>query len=53
MASRILGRDHNPRAFYAGNGLLIQGLIHLHRTFCLANHPECAGCEVAHATTAA
>ena len=46
MASRLLGRDHNPRALYAGNGLTIQGLIHIHRTICLGHHPECDDCEV-------
>jgi len=44
-AYRLLGRDHNP-ALYAGNGLLIQGLIHVHREFCLAAHPDCSGCAL-------
>ena len=42
-AFRMLGRDHNP-ALYSGNGLLIQGFIHIYRTFCLASHPACDGC---------
>ena len=46
MAFRLFGRDHNP-ALYAGNGLLIQGLIQVHRSFCLAAHPDCASCPLA------
>ena len=42
-AFRLFGRDHNP-ALYAGNGVLLQGLIQIHRDFCLAAHPDCAGC---------
>lgn len=45
-AFRLLGRDHNP-ALYAGNGLLIQGLIQLHRDYCLAVHPDCSTCPLA------
>lgn len=45
-AFRLLGRDHNP-ALYAGNGLLIQGLIQIHREFCLAAHPDCEDCALA------
>lgn len=44
-AYRLLGRDHNP-ALYSGNGLLLQGLIHVHREFCLAAHPDCTGCPL-------
>lgn len=44
-AFRMFGRDHNP-ALYAGNGLLIQGLIHIHRTCCLAVHPDCSECPL-------
>ena len=44
-AFRMLGRDHNP-ALYSGNGLLVQGLIHIHREFCLAAHPDCANCAL-------
>ena len=54
MAFRILGRDHNP-ALYSGNGLLIQGLLHIHRTCCLAVHPDCSECPLVrqHAATCA
>ena len=45
-AFRLLGRDHNP-ALYAGNGLLVQGLIQVHREFCLAAHPDCSACALA------
>lgn len=47
VAFRMLGRDHNP-ALYSGNGLLIQGLLHIHRTCCLASRPECMGCMLPH-----
>lgn len=46
-AFRMFGRDHNPAAFYATNGLLIQGLIQIHREFCLRHHPECGNCAMA------
>ena len=46
-AFRLFGRDHNPAAFYAKNGLLIQGLIQIHRDFCARLYPDCAGCDVA------
>ena len=44
-AYRLLGRDHNP-ALYAGNGLFLQGLIQIHREFCLAAHPDCTACAL-------
>ncbi|MGN0845881.1 MAG: DUF2851 family protein [Kiritimatiellia bacterium] len=47
-AFRLLGRDHNP-ALYSGNGLLIQGLIQIHRAFCLAVHPDCSTCSLVRA----
>ena len=50
-AFRLLGRDHNP-ALYAGNGLLTQGLIHIHRTICLNVHPDCSDCMLVHAHAA-
>ena len=50
MAFRLFGRDHNP-ALYAGNGLLIQGLIHVHRTCCLAVHPDCSECPLGFSST--
>ena len=46
MAFRLFGRDHNP-ALYAGNGLLVQGLIQVHRAYCLAAHPDCSACPLA------
>lgn len=45
-AYRMFGRDHNPAAFYAGNGLHIQGLIQIHRDYCLQVHPDCAACRL-------
>jgi hypothetical protein len=45
-AFRLLGRDHNP-ALYWGNGLLLQGLMQVHRDFCLVMHPACENCNAA------
>ena len=45
-AFRLFGRDHNPAAFYATNGLLIQGLLQIHRDYCLQVHPDCADCNL-------
>ena len=45
-AFRLLGRDHNPAAFYSRNGLLIQGLLQVRRDYCLQVHPDCAECEL-------
>ncbi len=42
-AYRLFGRDHNT-ALYANNGLLIQGLIQIHRDYCLNNHADCDKC---------
>lgn len=42
-AFRLFGRDHNP-ALYSGNGILQQGLIQIHRDYCIAAHPDCSGC---------
>ena len=47
-AFRMFGRDHNPAAFYATNGLLIQGLLQIHRDYCLQVHPDCTDCELIH-----
>ena len=44
-AFRLFGRDHNP-ALYSGNGVLLQGLIQIHRDFCLAAHSDCSACEL-------
>ena len=46
-AFRLLGRDHNPAAFYSGNGLCIQGLLQIHRDYCLHFHPDCDSCSLA------
>ena len=46
-AFRMFGRDHNPAAFYSTNGLLIQGLLQIHRDCCLQVHPDCTDCELA------
>jgi len=43
-AFRLFGRDHNPAACYATNGLHIQGLIQIHRDYCLQTHPACRDC---------
>ena len=43
-AFRLFGRDHNPAAFYSTNGLFIQGLLQIHRDYCLQVHPDCAEC---------
>ena len=47
MAFRLFGRDHNPARAYAGNGLLVQGLIQILRETCLPRHPDCAPCPLA------
>lgn len=47
-AFRMLGRDHNP-TLYSGNGLFVQGLIHIHREICLAAHPDCYNCPLVNA----
>jgi len=49
-AFRLLGRDHNP-ALYSGNGVYLQGLIQLHRDFCLSAHPDCASCGLLQPST--
>ena len=49
-AFRLLGRDHNP-ALYSGNGLYLQGLIQLHRDFCLSAHPDCDRCGILQSQT--
>ncbi len=46
MAFRMLGRDHNPAAFYSRNGLCIQGLIGIYRDFCSSTHPDCDMCRL-------
>ena len=43
-AFRLFGRDCWPAARYASNGLLIQGLLQIHRDFCLQVHPDCGRC---------
>ncbi len=44
-AYRLFGRDHNP-ALYSNNGLLIQGLLQIHRDFCLSSHADCNECPL-------
>lgn len=44
-AFRLFGRDHNP-ALYAGDGVMLQGLVQIHREMCLRWHPDCVGCEL-------
>ncbi len=44
MAFRLLGRDHDPAAMYARDGLRLQGLLQIERAFCKPIHPECATC---------
>ena len=46
-AFRLFGRDHNPVAFYSTNGLLIQGLLQIHRDYCIQVHPDCSSCALA------
>ena len=50
-AFRLFGRDHNP-ALYSGNGVLLQGLIQIHRDYCLAAHPGCDSCRLVKALEA-
>ncbi len=45
-ALRMFGRDHNPFVFYLRNGLLMQGLLQIHREFCLELYPDCVFCTV-------
>lgn len=45
-AFRMFGRDHNPRTWYQNNGLKMQGLIQIHRDFCLQVHPDCVDCRL-------
>lgn len=42
-AYRLWGRDHNP-AMYRKDGVLLQGLLQIHREMCLRYHPECERC---------
>ncbi len=44
-AFRMFGRDHNPAVLYSRNGLAIQGLLQIHREYCLVNYPACENCE--------
>lgn len=43
-AFRLFGRDHNPAALYSTNGVLIQGMLQIHRDYCLRVHPDCGRC---------
>lgn len=44
-AFRLFGRDHNP-ALYSGNGVMLQGLMQIHREHCIAARPGCEGCRL-------
>ena len=44
-AFRLFGRDHNP-ALYSGDGVVLQGLIQIHRELCLRWHPDCENCSL-------
>jgi len=45
-ALHLFGRDHNPAALYADNGLLQQGLLQVYVDFCLNAQPDCADCPL-------
>ena len=45
-AFRLFGRDHNPAAVYSSNGLLVQGLLQIHRDLCQRLHPDCGRCPL-------
>ena len=45
-AHRLFGRDHNP-ALYLRSGLFEQGLLAIHRDFCLRVHGGCEDCPLA------
>lgn len=45
-AVRLFGRDHNP-SLYARSGLCQQGLLAIHRDFCLRVSGGCAKCPLA------
>ena len=42
----LFGRDHNPAALYADNGLLQQGLLQVYLDFCLNAKPGCDACAL-------
>lgn len=41
MAWRLFSRDANPRVWYANNGVAIQGLLHIYKTWCAKVYPNC------------
>lgn len=45
-ASRLLG-PNGDASLYSDNDLLIQGIIQIHRDYCLRNHPDCEDCRLA------
>ena len=45
MANRLFGRDHNPSAIYAADGLRQQGLLQIFSDFCLNARGGCDGCR--------
>jgi len=46
MARRLFGVDHSP-SLYAGDGILVQGLIQIYRDYCLSARNGCDGCSFA------
>ena len=46
-ALRLFSQDHNPRSMYLRNGLMMQGLLQIHRQYCLELYPDCDKCSVA------
>lgn len=45
-AFRLFGRDCNPASAYASNGVKIQGLLQIHRDYCLKIFPDCDTCPL-------
>ena len=45
-AFRMFGPDHNPAALYSNDGVRQQGLIQIHREFCLELYPDCGTCSL-------
>lgn len=44
MATRLLGRDHNPVKSYSKNNILIHGLLQLYRDCCKKFQMDCGKC---------
>ena len=45
-AFRLFGMKTSSRNAYAKNGLQIQGLLQIHRDYCLSVHPDCRNCAL-------